>query len=210
MDPTDDVFRTLMGESESRMKVQGSTFLGAAAPVGTPEAAEEFIRRRREEYFDATHHCSAYRLGTRGDLFRMHDDGEPGGTAGRPILAAIDRAGLTDVVVVVTRWFGGTKLGVGGLARAYGQAADRALAAGRAETRYVLIRFRVSFAHDHTSAVMRAIALAGARVAATDYDIDAHLVLEVRRSAAGRLKNALVEATRGTAIVAGQPPAEGS
>jgi uncharacterized YigZ family protein len=204
MDPTDDAFRTLKGETQARMKVQGSTFLGLAAPVQTQAAAEEFIRRRRQEHFDATHHCYAYRLGTRGDHYRLHDDGEPGGTGGRPILTAIDRAALTDVVVVITRWFGGTRLGVGGLARAYGKTAEQALAAGQVETKYVMARLRISFAHEQTSAVMRTISLLGARVAGTDYDTGAHLEVEIRTSMADSLSNALVEATGGTVVVAVQ------
>jgi uncharacterized YigZ family protein len=208
MDPTDDEFRTLKGETGTRIKVQGSTFLGRAAPVQTQAAAEEFIRRGREEHFDATHHCYAYRLGLHGDRYRLHDDGEPGGTGGRPILTVIDRAGLTDVIVVVTRWFGGTKLGVGGLARAYGQAAEQALAAGVVENRYELAGFRVSFAHDHTSAVMRVLSRAEARVRETTYDTHVHLAFHVRRSAAEQLISALTEATRGAAVVEADPAAD--
>jgi|WetSurMetagenome_2_1015567.scaffolds.fasta_scaffold55207_1 uncharacterized YigZ family protein len=210
MDPTDDEFRTLQGETETRIKVQGSTFLGRAAPVQTQAAAEEFIRRGREEHFDATHHCYAYRLGTQGDRYRLHDDGEPGGTGGRPILTAIDRAGLTDVVVVVTRWFGGTKLGVGGLARAYGQAAEQALGRGTVETRYELAGLRVTFSHDQTSAVMREISRSGARVRDTVYDTRVHLSLRVRRSVAGRLLSALTDATRGAAVVEPDPAGDGT
>lgn len=211
MDVIDDAIRTLKGETRARTKVLGSIFLAEAAPVQTAAGAEEFIRRVRVELFDATHHCSAWRLGPGPDRYRLHDDGEPAGTAGRPILAAIDRAGLADVVVVVTRWFGGTKLGVGGLARAYGQAADLALAAGDIVTRFEHTLLTVTFTHDRTSAVMRAAALAGARIAGTTYDHDAHLVLEIRRSRADALRSALVEATRGTAVITILPaPADAS
>jgi uncharacterized YigZ family protein len=200
MDST-DTYRTLGRPAEHRIKVIGSVFLGAAAPVQTQSAAEEFIRSRRELHFDATHHCSAWRLGTRGDRFRQHDDGEPSGTGGRPLLAAIDHAGLTDVVVVVTRWFGGTKLGTGGLARAYGEAAAGALAAGGAEERHELVRMEVTFAHELTSAVMHTAAQAGARIARSAYDTHAHIELEVRRSVAGELRDRLIDATRGAARV---------
>jgi len=210
MDRTDDAFRTLKGTAQARMKVQGSAFLGMAAPVQTEPGAEEFIRRVRDEFFDATHHCYAYRLGSRGDRYRLHDDGEPGGTAGRPILTAIDRAGLTDLVLVVTRWFGGTKLGVGGLARAYARTAEGVLAAGEVVTWYALARLRVSFTHDHTSPVMHIIARFGARVAESDYDTQAHLTLEIRRSRADELTAALADATRGAAGIVRLQPATGA
>lgn len=201
MEQAADVFRTLSRASGSRLKVMGSVFLASAAPVRTREEAEGFIQGVRRTHHDATHHAHAYRLGPGDGLYRLHDDGEPGGTAGRPILAAIDAAGLTDLVVVVTRWFGGTKLGTGGLARAYGRAAAGALAAGEAVTLFLTSRLRVSFPHDRTSAVMRAIAVAGARVAGASYADRAELLLEIRRSRADDFRQALQEASRGTAEV---------
>ncbi|HHO53273.1 MAG TPA: DUF1949 domain-containing protein [Deltaproteobacteria bacterium] len=105
--------------------VKGSRFIGLAAPAGDEAAALATVEGARARWPDATHHTWAFRL--RGGRHRHSDDGEPGGSAGRPILAQIDGHGLVDVVVVVVRWFGGTKLGVGGLIRAYGAAAGRTL-----------------------------------------------------------------------------------
>ena len=149
-----DEFRTLPNQARQEIKVQGSRFLCTALPTSTKEMAEEFVARIRKEFFNATHHCFAYRLGTAGDRFRYNDDGEPAGTGGKPILAAIDKFGMTDVVVVVTRYFGGTKLGVGGLARAYGEAAEKTLGSIKPVTRYILSPLLTSFPHTHISNVM--------------------------------------------------------
>jgi uncharacterized YigZ family protein len=109
--------------------VQGSRFVATAAAAADRRQAMAFVEEIRKEFFDATHTAFAYRLGPAGADQRAHDDGEPSGTAGKPILTAIERAGVTGVVVTVTRYFGGTKLGTGGLVRAYGGAAAEALAA---------------------------------------------------------------------------------
>lgn len=108
-------------------KIKASRFLGIAYPIASDGDAEEGLRLLRREFYTARHHCSAYRLGPDGARFRSSDDGEPSGSAGRPILQQIEAHALFDVAVVVVRWFGGTKLGVGGLVRAYGAAAAAVL-----------------------------------------------------------------------------------
>jgi len=128
-------------------RIKGSRFLADVAPVVTPEEAEAFLAEVRAELDDATHHCWAYRLGCRSPRFRSSDDGEPGGSAGRPILQQLEGHELSDAVVVVTRWFGGTKLGVGGLMRAYGGAAGHAL--DRVERRVVVIRRELSITYPY-------------------------------------------------------------
>ena len=110
--------------------------------------------------WDATHHCSAGRL--RGGVSRANDAGEPSGSAGAPILAAIEGAGLVDTMVIVTRWYGGTKLGVGGLVRAYGEAAALALEGAPRRVGTIAVRLRVAYPYAHTAAVMRALERAGA------------------------------------------------
>lgn len=113
------------------------------------------VAERERERFDASHHCSAWRL--RDGSWRANDAGEPSGSAGAPILAALDGAELRDVAVVVTRYFGGTKLGVGGLVRAYGDAAAAALAAAPRQRAVPAVRLRIRYGYDQTSAVMRAL-----------------------------------------------------
>ncbi len=125
---TVDTHFTIRARERAEIKVRGSRFIASVAPVPAKEEAQEFLESIRKEYFDATHNCYAWRLGPSGLLFRTADDGEPSGSAGKPILFSIQKFGVSDVVLVVTRYFGGTKLGVGGLARAYAQAADEVLA----------------------------------------------------------------------------------
>jgi uncharacterized YigZ family protein len=196
-----DEYTTIAGEAQSELRVTGSRFLACAAHAGSADEAEEMLARARKEYYDATHHCFAYRTGVAGDRFLTGDDHEPSGTAGKPILAAIDHRGLTDVLVVVVRYFGGTKLGVGGLARAYGSAAEHALAAAPSVTRYVTERLRVACPHNHVGGVMHVAGRLGARVVEGAYDTEAHLTLEIRASLVAALREALVDHTNGVITI---------
>ena len=146
-----DSYRTIETEATATLKVEGSRFLAEAAPVSGRAAAEDRIESVREREHQATHHCTAYRLGVEGDDFRYNDDGEPSGTAGQPILRQIDARDLTNTLVVVTRYFGGTKLGTGGLMRAYGNTADAALARAPIVERVVRVSVRLRFAYDDTA-----------------------------------------------------------
>ncbi len=109
------------------LKVLGSRFIADVVPVTSKEEIESYLSSLGKEFYDASHHCYAYRLGNLGDLVRAADDGEPAGTAGKPILMVLLGADLTNVLCVVTRYFGGTKLGTGGLARAYSDAVQLAV-----------------------------------------------------------------------------------
>ncbi len=128
-------------------KIKGSRFIADVAPVQSGEEAEEFVQRIRKEFPDACHHCYAWRTGVEGKHNRANDDGEPSGSAGRPILAQLEGHEVTHLVVVVTRYFGGTKLGVGGLMRAYGGAAGQAL--DRVEIITKIITETVAFAYPY-------------------------------------------------------------
>jgi uncharacterized YigZ family protein len=206
----EDTYTTIRRRGMAEVKVHGSRFIALAVPGATREEFDPLLESVRKEYFDATHHCYAYRLGTGREAYRMHDDGEPGGTGGRPILTAIDREGLTDVLVAVTRYFGGTKLGVGGLARAYGEAAAQALRDAGRETRFVMSGLDVIFPHEVTSAVMHCISRIQARIVETAYDEHVRMRVEIRQSAAGELKDRLVEQTGGKAVVNLRDALEGS
>jgi uncharacterized YigZ family protein len=122
-----DNFHTIEAPAEGIYKDRGSRFLGFAFPVQTEGDVAACLEGLRKEHFKARHHCFAWRLGVEGVRYRSSDDGEPSGTAGRPILGQIDAAGLTDVVVVVVRYFGGTLLGTSGLIQAYKGAAQEAI-----------------------------------------------------------------------------------
>ncbi len=174
-----------------------SRFLADAVPVQSKDAAEEFLHGIRKKFHDATHHCYACRLGVDARESRASDDGEPGGTAGKPILAAIDREGLTNVLVVVTRYFGGTKLGTGGLVRAYGEAASMALADAGRKKQLITVPITIAVGHPLVSKVMHTVSRYGARIAETTYDEHVHFRLEVRPSRAESFKEDLVQATSG-------------
>lgn len=158
-----ELFRTLAGRGEAETRVRGSTFLAVAAPATTEEEARAVLAEREQACFDASHHVHAWTL--RSGARRASDAGEPSGSSGPPVLAAIDGADLLDCVVVVTRYYGGTKLGVGGLVRAYGGAAALALAAAPVRVGIPARRLRIRYGYEHTSVVMRALEQAdGARV----------------------------------------------
>lgn len=152
---------TLRGGGTAELEIKRSRFLGLAAPAPDERAVHDALTQRRSAHPDASHHCFAYRLGTGGESGRFSDDGEPGGAAGRPIMEVLLRENVVDVVVLVTRYFGGTLLGSGGLARAYSQAASEAVrAAGLLEMRpYTALRITVDYAH--LGAVEQALLRAG-------------------------------------------------
>ncbi len=203
---------------EATIVVRGSRFLAALAPVADESRARAFLERRAERGPDATHHCWACRVwresGIQGVGF---DAGEPSGTAGRPILGALDRADAVDVACVVSRWFGGTKLGTGGLARAYAASASAALETARAAdvlvAAAVWTRFRLAFDYSRTASVRRVAARYAAREAGAAYGERVALTLDVPAARAGSFRRALGEATAGGIEVAGEGsrigPAEG-
>jgi uncharacterized YigZ family protein len=120
-------YRTVMERTVAEITIKRSVFRAFLDHVTSKDEAIEVVESLRKVHYDAVHHCYAWRLGPDGMDYRMSDDGEPNGTAGKPILFALQRAGLTDAMITVVRWFGGTKLGVGPLARAYADAAKAAL-----------------------------------------------------------------------------------
>jgi uncharacterized YigZ family protein len=131
-----DLVRTIAVDAQIELEVRKSRFIGHAFRVEDEEAARATIQGLRKRYWDANHNCTAWRIGRDGRVQRSNDDGEPAGTAGTPMLEVLNQRHLTDVLVVVTRYFGGTKLGAGGLIRAYGSAASTVLeAAGVVERR---------------------------------------------------------------------------
>ena len=129
-------YKTVMKEAEAEIIEKKSRFIGAAKPVETEQEALDFINEKRSRFYDASHNVYAYILSD-NNIARFSDDGEPGGTAGMPVMEVLKKEGLTDLVVVVTRYFGGTLLGAGGLIRTYGKAArEGVLAAGITERIY--------------------------------------------------------------------------
>jgi len=177
-----DSYRTIASREQTEIKIQGSRFLSYAVPVSAGDEFLAFLETLKKEQYNATHHCFAWRIGFDGEDFRYSDDGEPSGTAGKRILGSIDREELTDTGIVVVRYFGGTKLGVGGLARAYSDAADAVLALCRIETRHVTEDLSVVFPYDMTSQVHHVIEMHDVDVLDRHYLEDSRYDLRVRLS----------------------------
>lgn len=181
-------------------RIRGSRFIGDAAPIGDADVALAFVESVRTREPDATHHAWAYRLAD--GRARSSDDGEPGGTAGPPILQRIEGRGLHDVAVVVTRFYGGTNLGKGGLVRAYGAAAAAVLDELPTVTRPVLAAFEVVHPYDLSGAVDGVIAAMGGRVLDVDYAVDVRRRIGVPVRHADDFVAAVTEATAGAVLPA--------
>ena len=152
---TKDTYRSIAEPAEGLFKDNGSRFIALAFPVETEAEVKETVQRLKKEYHDARHHCYAYRLGLDGESWRANDDGEPSGSAGRPILGQIDSAGLSDILVVVVRYFGGIKLGIPGLIRAYKTSTADALASARVVEKVAGRWYTLHFPYDDLPAVMK-------------------------------------------------------
>ena len=152
-----DTYRSIAAPAEGLFKDNGSRFIARAYPVETEEEVKQIVGGLKKEYHDARHHCYAYRLGYLGDRFRANDDGEPSGSAGRPILGQIDAAGLSDVLVVVIRYFGGIKLGIPGLIRAYKTSTADALAQASVQEKIAGRWYAVSFGYLAMNGVMKVL-----------------------------------------------------
>ncbi len=150
-------FFTIKNESEAIFKDKGSKFLAFALPVSTVEEALSRVKDKRKEFFDARHVCYAYMLGCEREVFRANDDGEPSGTAGKPILGQINSKELTNILIVVVRYFGGTLLGTSGLINAYKTAAADAINNAQIEEIPIEKIVRINFGYDNMNFVMRMI-----------------------------------------------------
>lgn len=157
METPEDSYLTLAAPAEASLRERSSRFLAYAYPVCSEEEIRERLDALRKRYYDATHHCYAWRLGPRGERFRANDDGEPSGTAGRPILGQMLSHGITECLIVVVRYFGGTKLGVPGLIAAYKEAAAAVIAAAGITERTVDRTFRVQFPYEAMNDIMRIV-----------------------------------------------------
>ncbi|HMB89977.1 MAG TPA: YigZ family protein, partial [Rhodothermales bacterium] len=179
------------------IKMKGSRFLAEALPAADEAAAEAAISAIRKREYNATHHCTAYRIGPAADLFRFNDDGEPSGTAGQPILRQIEGRELTNTLVVVTRYYGGTKLGTGGLIRAYGEAASLALDASPVQQCILRERLRLHFGYDDTSPAMHTISQFDAKIQETHYSDATEMIVGVRRSQVDGFRDLFTNALSG-------------
>ena len=191
----DDEYRRPAGEAQVETRVLGSVFRARVFVVPSETNVQARLADLRRAEPDATHHCSAFRLTPA--LARADDDGEPSGTAGAPILRQITARDLVETLVVVTRWFGGTKLGTGGLVRAYGEAAALALEAAGTEVCVRRVPLRVRFAYADTAVAQRTLARFDTQPLAADYGEATTLTLAVRASQVEPFCAAFTDATGG-------------
>lgn len=199
-----DSYPTLEDGPEIELKIKASRFIGQAFRATNEDEAKTHIRAVRKRYHDARHHCSAWMVGQPGAVReKSDDDGEPGSTAGPPILEAIRRHGTYETCVVVTRYFGGTKLGTGGLIRAYDEAAKLALDAAPAVTVWCDATLIVTCDYGAVGTVEAVLAKLADPIVAVDraFDAEARFDVRVRRSRADEIRAALVESTGGRVTV---------
>ncbi len=189
-----DTYLTLAAPAEGVYREKGSRFLAFAAPVRTEGEVKELLEKLKKEYYDARHHCYAYVLGPAGTQYRANDAGEPNHSAGDPILGQIRSRGLTDVLVVVVRYFGGTKLGVSGLISAYRTAAAEALDAVPVVEKTVRVGLSLHFAYPATNAVMKVVKEYDLETTRQAFHADCHLEVWVRQAHADEVTRKLRQA----------------
>lgn len=192
---------TILAEGRAEFTVQRSRFIAYAAAVRNEDEARAFVARLRKEHYDARHCCSAWILGADGAKQKSSDDGEPGGTAGMPILETMKRRGLTDAAVAVVRYFGGIKLGAGGLVRAYSHAAGIGLDAATLARRVTLRRLNVTVGYELFSAVERWARQKNLRTGEAAYAENVALPIFVAPEACGAAKAELTDLTAGKAAI---------
>ena len=185
------------GPSAGEFRDRGSKFVAALRHVRTEEEALAVQDECRRAHPKCNHHCYAYRLGPGTDRWRANDDGEPSGTAGKPILGQIDKAELSDVVIVVSRYFGGTKLGTSGLINAYREAARLAIEAGNTAWQPLVTPVRLRFGYELMSPVMSALSTLGLEMSGQDFGEAAVVHLELPRSTTASVVRELKAAVAG-------------
>ncbi|MFZ4463155.1 MAG: IMPACT family protein [Bacteroidales bacterium] len=185
-DPT-DFYQELSGRSEGLYKEKGSKFIAIAFPVFSEEEVKDQLQLIRKEFYDARHHCYAYILGIEKNISKSNDDGEPSGSAGKPILNQILSKGLTNTCIVVVRYFGGIKLGVSGLVTAYKTAAREAIENGLIIERTIHTVFGLSFDYPLMNEVMRLIKEENLETRNQRFELRCYLEILVKRSEGERI-----------------------
>ena len=189
----EDTYRTIRDLSEGYYTEKRSRFLSFALPVRTPDEVKTQLDIYRKKYYDARHVCWAYMLGPDRTTFRANDDGEPSSTAGKPILGQINSNNLTDILIIVVRYFGGIELGTSGLIVAYRTAAAEAIAAARIEERTVDETIIITFEYPHLNSVMRIVKEDKPDVLAQSFELTCEMTLRIRQSRMDALKSRLLK-----------------
>lgn len=184
----EDTYKTITQTSSGLYKEKGSKFIAMAYPVSNEEAVKQILVELKKEHFNARHHCYAYVLGPDKSAWRVNDDGEPSGTAGRPIHGQIQSFDLTNILIVVVRYFGGTKLGVSGLITAYKTAAKDALSHAEIIEKTVNEVYKLEFPYEEMNDVMRIIKEENLQIIDNQYDDACIIIYSIRKNEADRIK----------------------
>lgn len=186
-----DTYKTIASLAEGIYTEKRSKFIAMALPVRTLDEIKEHLEKYQKQYYDARHVCYAYMLGHERKDFRANDNGEPSGTAGKPILGQINSNELTDILVVVVRYFGGIKLGTSGLIQAYKAAAAEAISTAEVIEKTVDDEVEVAFEYPFMNDVMRIVKEEEPQLVSQSYDMDCLMRLRIRRSLMPRLRERL-------------------
>lgn len=194
-------YKTVYRGGEGEITEKKSRFIANVVPVSSEEEAEEFIESMKKKYWDARHNCYAYIIGERGEIKRFSDDGEPGGTAGKPILEVLAGEGITNAAIVVTRYFGGTLLGTGGLVRAYGAAAKAGLSASAVINKIPGMRLSITTDYTGLGKLQYLLGQRGITVLDTVYTDKVEMEALVSLKEGAAVKAEITEGTNGQAVL---------
>ncbi|OGU60181.1 MAG: YigZ family protein [Ignavibacteria bacterium GWF2_33_9] len=189
-----DFYFTIANNCSAEIKIKGSRFIGQVFPISSRDNAEEILALVRKEHYNATHNCFAYSLGLDGNTFRYSDDGEPSGTAGKPIFQAINSFDYKDILVIVTRYFGGTKLGVGPLARAYAESAKTALELTEKKIIYLTKTFKITCDYNFIAILKHTFENYSINLK-EEYEEKVCFIIDVLESQADKFEKLIVEKT---------------
>jgi Uncharacterized conserved protein len=190
---SEDRYKTIKNLSEGYFTEKRSRFLSFAIPVRTVEEVKEYVQEYKKKYYDSRHVCWAYMLGADRLTFRANDDGEPSSTAGKPILGQINSNELTDILIIVIRYFGGIELGTSGLIVAYRTAAAEAIAAAEIEERTVDEDITVVFEYPFLNGIMRIVKEDQPEIVSQTFEMTCEMTLRIRKNLSERLKNRLLK-----------------
>lgn len=177
-----DTYLTIEKPVEGIFKDKGSKFLAFAYPVQNDQQIKEILNQLRKDHHTANHHCYAYRLGAAKQNYRANDDGEPNNTAGKPILGQIQSADLTDILIVVVRYFGGTLLGVSGLINAYKLSAVEAIKNAQIIEKQILFHYTIHFPFEQLNDVMKLLKQLDAKISNQQFDNDCSIQFSIRKA----------------------------
>lgn len=196
-----ETYNTIIKAGQGETVIKKSRFIGYAAPAASEEEAYAFVEKIRKQHYDARHNCFAFAIGSENTLFRFSDDGEPQGTAGKPILEVINGQAVVDICIVVTRYFGGTLLGTGGLVRAYTEAARLAVDAAGIHTMRLMKEVDITTNYNDSGKVQYLLANSDALVCDTEYTEAVRFHVLIPAEVYGYLKKQITEATSARAAL---------